>query len=171
MESRAREEGYPGRPNKGQRRGSDGGKRWSGGIRGGKIGGLLTGEADVDDEGAALVGAVGGPGDGAGEVGDVGAVMERDGDARHLPVAIALGELLLHARDVHHPRSIPPSFVAAPPSPPGSALRSGAMGWEECGRVGVGGSGSGSATATLLIIRPIVLNYSGIIVIYNHPLD
>lgn len=69
----------------------------------GRWGRLLTGEADVDDEGAALVGAVGGTGDGAGEVGDVGAVVERDGDARHLPVAVALGELLLHARDVHHP--------------------------------------------------------------------
>ena len=66
--------------------------------------GWLTGEADVDDEGAALVGAVGGPGDGAGEVGDVSAVVQRDGDARDLPVAVALGELLLHARDVHHRR-------------------------------------------------------------------
>lgn len=75
----------------------------------GRNGGFLTGQADIDDERAALVGAVGGPGDGAGEVGDVGAVVERDGDARYLPVAVALGELLLHARDVHHPRSIPPS--------------------------------------------------------------
>lgn len=70
---------------------------------GGEEGGI-TGEADVDDEGAALVGRVLGAGDGAGEVGDGGAVVQRDGDAGDLPVAIALRELLLHARDVHHRR-------------------------------------------------------------------
>ena len=91
--------------------------------------GWLTGEADVDDEGAALVGAVGGPGDGAGEVGDVSAVVQRDGDARDLPVAVALGELLLHARDVHHRRRPAPSPPRVlPPSTSSSSAR-----WEEEG--------------------------------------
>jgi hypothetical protein len=46
-------------------------------------------ETDVDDESSTLVGAVGEPSDGAGEVEDVGVVVERDGDSRHLLVAVA----------------------------------------------------------------------------------
>lgn len=62
-----------------------------------------TWQADVDAEGAALVGAIAGPGDGAGEVGDAGApVVEGDGDTGDVRVPVALRQLLLHARHVHH---------------------------------------------------------------------
>lgn len=79
--------------------------------------GLSTWEADVDDEGAALVGRALGPGDGAGEVGDGGAVVERDGHPGDLPVPVALRQLLLHPRHVHHRRRRrrSPRF-ASPPS-------------------------------------------------------
>jgi hypothetical protein len=66
--------------------------------------GWITGEADVDDEGAALVGRVLGAGDGAGEVADGGAVAQSDGDAGDLAAAVALRQLLLHTRHVHHRR-------------------------------------------------------------------
>lgn len=81
--------------------------------------GLSTWEADVDDEGAALVGRALGPGDGAGEVGDGGAVVERDGHPGDLPVPVALRQLLLHPRHVHHRRRRrrSPRF-ASPPSLP-----------------------------------------------------
>jgi hypothetical protein len=59
---------------------------------------------DVNNEGAALVGRVLGAGDGAGEVADGGAVVQRDGDAGDLAAAVALRQLLLHTRHVHHRR-------------------------------------------------------------------
>jgi len=125
------------------------GIRWKAGagVGGSEEDGWLTGEADVDDEGAALVGAVGGRGDGAGEVGDVSAVVQRDGDARDLPVAVALGELLLHARDVHHRRR----RHLLEPREMGGRRRAGRKGMEL-----EGDQGTGAATL-LVIIRPRIL--------------
>lgn len=64
--------------------------------------GRLTREADVDDEDATLVPAVGGADDGADEVGDVGAAVQTDGDDRDLPAA-ATGEGLVHGLDLAAP--------------------------------------------------------------------
>jgi hypothetical protein len=59
--------------------------------------------------------------------------VQLDGDARDLPVAVALGELLLHARDVHHrrrPRPPAPSPRVAPTPPPSPPWRAGGARWE-----------------------------------------